>query len=110
MTLQQASAAVALVSAIVASAVTILGVRERRRAFDAQQKEFEAKEKRWEDEFAAERGRQEVQLRKEFLLEQYRYRLASYPAVMKTLGAVSDVTLRSGETTRYETFTASRGC
>jgi hypothetical protein len=36
-------------------------------------------------------------VRKEFHLEQYRYRLASYPAVMQTLGAVSDVGFKSGK-------------
>jgi hypothetical protein len=49
----------------------------------------------WRKQVAAERNRQEVSLRKEFLLEQYRHRLASYPGVFKTLGAVSDVSLGS---------------
>jgi hypothetical protein len=78
MTLAQGSAVVALVSAVVAIGVTIAGVFERRRAF------------------RAERHRQEVLLRKDFLLEQYRYRQAAYGAVLKTLGAVSDVMFESG--------------
>ena len=84
MTLGQASAVVALVSAAVAVVVTVLGVFERNRAFNSQTKQ-------WRAEFAAERSRQEVQLRKDFHLEQYRYRLAAYRDVLKTLGAVSDV-------------------
>jgi hypothetical protein len=91
MTLQQASAIVALVSAAVAVVVTVLGVFERRRAFAAQQAELRSQAERWKAEIAAERSRQEVSLRKEFLLEQYRHRLASYSGVLRTLGAVSDV-------------------
>jgi hypothetical protein len=101
-TMQQASAVVALVSALVTVVVTSLGVLERRRAFKAQQAELIRQATRWSDEFAAERSRQEVQLRKEFLLEQYRYRLTSYAAVMKTLGAVSDVTIGSDKKSSYE--------
>jgi hypothetical protein len=89
MTLAQGSAVVALVSAVVAVVVTILGVFERRHAFQAQAE-------RWNAEFLAERNRQEVLLRKEFLLEQYRYRLAAYRDVLKTLGAVPDVRVESG--------------
>jgi hypothetical protein len=91
MTLQQTSAAVALVSAAIAVVVTVLGVFERRRAFAAQQSELQAQAKRWRAEIEEERRRQEALLRKDFLLEQYRYRLTSYGAVLRTLGAVSDV-------------------
>jgi hypothetical protein len=91
MTLEQTSAALAVVSAGVAVVVTVLGVLERRRAFAAQQADLQRHAERWEAEFAAERSRQDVQLRKDFLLEQYRYRLASYRDVLRTLGAVSDV-------------------
>jgi hypothetical protein len=93
MTLQQTSAAVALVSAAIAVVVTVLGVFERRRAFAAQQSELQAQAKRWRTEIEEERRRQEALLRKDFLLEQYRYRLTSYGAVLRTLGAVSDVRL-----------------
>ena len=96
MALDQASAAVALVSAAVAVSVAVLGVFERRRAFDAQQAELQRQAEHWRAEFAAERSRQEVLLRKDFLLEQYRYRLAAYRSVLKTLGAVSDVTFGPG--------------
>jgi len=77
------------VSAVVAVVVTILGIFERRRAFIAQQAELDRQAKHW-------RAEQEVLLRKDFLLEQYRYRLAAYREVFRTLGAVSDVTLDSG--------------
>lgn len=96
MTLAQGSAVVALVSAVVAVVVTILGVFERRRAFLAQQAELDRQAGRWNAQFLAERNRQEVLLRKEFLLEQYRYRLAAYREVLKTLGAVPDVMFESG--------------
>src|SRR5215831_13256930 len=96
MTLAQGSAIVALVSAVVAVVVTILGVFERRRTFLAQQAELDRHAERWNAEFLAERNRQEVLLRKEFLLEQYRYRLAAYRDVLKTLGAVPDMMLESG--------------
>jgi hypothetical protein len=96
MTLAQGSAVVALVSAVVAVIVTVVGVFERRRAFQAQQAELDRQAGRWNTEFIAERNRQEVLLRKEFLLEQYRYRLAAYRDVLKTLGAVPDVMIESG--------------
>lgn len=96
MTLAQGSAVVALVSAVVAVIVTVLGIFERRRAFQAQQAELNRQAERWNAEFLAERNRQEVLLRKEFLLEQYRYRLAAYRDVLKTLGAVPDVMFESG--------------
>jgi hypothetical protein len=85
MTLAQGSAVVALVSAVVAVVVTILGVFERRRAFRAQQAELDRQAERWKADF-----------RKDFLLEQYRYRLAAYSDVLKTLGAVPDVMSESG--------------
>lgn len=96
MTLAQGSAVVALVSAAAAVVVTIFGVFERRRAFLAQQAELDRQAGRWNAEFLAERNRQEVLLRKEFLLEQYRYRLAAYREVLKTLGGVPDVMFESG--------------
>jgi hypothetical protein len=85
MTLAQGSAVVAIVSAVVAAAVAILGVFERGRAFRAQQAELKQQADHWHAEF-----------RKDFWLEQYRYRLAAYPEVFKTLGAVPDVTSESG--------------
>jgi len=85
MTLAQGSAVVAIVSAAVAVVVTILGVFERRRAFRAQQAELDRQAQRWHAEF-----------RKDFWLEQYRYRLAAYGEVLKTLGAVPDVMFESG--------------
>jgi hypothetical protein len=85
MTLAQGSAVVAIVSAVVAAAVAILGVLERRRAFRAQQIELDRQAGHWHEEF-----------RKDFWLEQYRYRLAAYPEVFKTLGAIPDVTFESG--------------
>jgi hypothetical protein len=109
MTLQQASAAVALVSAAVAVVIAVLGVLERRRASAAQQAElkrqgeqwrddfaakrdeFQSQAERWREEIKAERRSQEALLRKDFLLELYRHRLASYSGVLRTLGAVSDV-------------------
>jgi hypothetical protein len=96
MTLAQGSAVVALGSAVVAVVVTILGVFERERAFRAQQAELNRQAERWNAEFLAQRNREEVLLRKEFLLEQYRYRLAVYRDVLKTLGAVPDMMVESG--------------
>jgi len=103
MTLEQASAAVALVSAVAAIAVTVFGVFERKRAFAAQQDDLERQAVHWAVEFAAERRRQEVLLRTEFHLEQYRHRLASYTEVIRTLGAVSDVNFES-DVHKYETL------
>ena len=110
------SALVAVASAIVTVLVTAVGVYERRRAFraeqdwrqesasaekaerernfKAQQSELEGQAARWRQEFEAARSRQEVVVRKDFLLEQYRYRLASYSPVLTTLGTVSDSDLR----------------
>jgi hypothetical protein len=65
--------------------------QERQSTFEAQQAELNRQADRWRREFEAERVSQQVLLRKDFLLEQYQYRLASYGAVLKTLGAVSDV-------------------
>ena len=119
MTLQQLSAAVAVVSAAVAVVVAVLGVLERRRAFSAQQSELKRQSEQWREEFAAkrdelqsqterwkeeiraERRSQETLLRKDFLLELYRHRLASYSGVLRTLGAVSDVEW-DADPNRYE--------
>jgi hypothetical protein len=107
--MEQVSAGVALLSAIVAVVVALWGLRERQRAFlaqerelqrqsehwkndfEAQQGELERQAQHWKDDFEAARRREQASLMKDFLLEQYRYRLAAYGAVLKTLGAVSDV-------------------
>jgi hypothetical protein len=105
-----------LIAATTAGAVTLYGILERRRAFDAeqawrkasgdaeatererafetQQAEITRRHEQWSRELEAARSRGEVDLRKEFLLEQYKHRLDSYPSVMTILGAVSDVELR----------------
>ena len=88
-----AAAVVALISACVSVVVTGYGILERRRAFNAEQRERDRQARQWKKEIDAERTRQEVLLRKEFLLEQYRYRIESYADVLKTLGAVPDVGL-----------------
>ena len=73
---------VSVVSAVVAVLAAVFGYVQRDRAMQEQRRQFEA-------EFAAERQRQVVQLRKDFLLEQYRYRLTCYAEVLQSLGAVS---------------------
>jgi len=48
-------------------------------------------------------------IRKEFLLEQYRFRIAAYGGVLRTLGAVSDVTIASGGgPSKYKELHANR--
>lgn len=94
MSLDQVSAIVAVVSAIVAVLVMVFGFYERRRAFDAQQEELKRQSEQWKDDFEARTRRDEVLLRKEFLLEHFRLRVSKYGPVLRTLGAVSDVELR----------------
>ncbi|MCA1687545.1 MAG: hypothetical protein LC714_02870 [Actinobacteria bacterium] len=94
MTLNQASAIVAIGSALVAVLVTLYGLLERKRTFESQQRTLKEDAERWRATFEAERRSQEVILKKEFLFEQYRFRLAAYGDVMRTLGAVSDVDFR----------------
>jgi hypothetical protein len=110
--MEEVSAVIALTSAIVAVATSLWGLWERQRRFGAQEKEWRRQSQRWLDDFdarkheltlqaqrwmtdlKAERSREEVTLKKDFMLEQYRYRLKAYGAVIETLGAVSDVELR----------------
>lgn len=91
MTPEQVSVVIAVVSAVVAIVATVLGIVERRRTFLAQQAELKRQAEHWQREFASEGRRQEVALRTQFHLEQYRHRLSSYSAVMRTLGAVISV-------------------
>jgi len=111
--MEQASAVVALISAVVAVGVMVLGIYERKRAATDQKKEFDRKANQWQKDFLhkteqsqrdferqveqwraqfrAERSRAEVSLRQEVYLEQFRARLASYSDVFRILGFVSDV-------------------
>jgi hypothetical protein len=73
MSRERVSSLIALISAVVAVVVTVYGIYERRREVDA------------------ERRQQQVTVKKDFLLEQYRYRIDSYADVLKALGTVSDV-------------------
>ena len=83
--------------------MTLYGVYDRWQASNRQQeqfeeqrnrwtKQFEEERKRWTEEFEAGRRDQQVLVKRDFHLEQYRYRVAAYADVLKTLGAVSDVT------------------
>jgi hypothetical protein len=92
MSLAQGSAVVAIVSAVVAVIVSILGVYERRRAFQLQKAELAGQARHWREEF-----------RQDFWLEQYRYRQSAYGEVLETLGAVPDVMLETGPD-KYKTL------
>ncbi len=114
---EQWSAAIALAGAVVAVLATLYGMWDRQRTFQiqrteladarerwstdfrAKQQDLDAAAKRWQDAFQAERAREQVSLITQFHLEQYRRRLSSYPPVMKTLGAVSDVLYAPGPDT-----------
>lgn len=107
MTSEQISVTVAVVSAVVATVATVLGIVERRRTFLAQQAELKRQAEHWQREFASEGRRQEVALRTQFHLEQYRHRLSHYSAVMRTLGAVISVGVEN-ETDRHEVLPQSK--
>lgn len=99
-------AVVSVVSAVVAAAATIYGMVDRRRTFASQQAELKRQAERWQREFASDLRRQEVQLRTQFYLEQYRFRLSSYSRVFRTLGAVVSVEI-DRESNRLEVLPPS---
>lgn len=91
-----AAAIIAAVSAAVSVVVVLSGIWERHRAFEAQKEALKEEAARWRADF-----------QKDFQLELYRNRLASYAGVLKTLGAVPDVAL-PGRRDLYRTLDENR--